>query len=842
LPQLEEPFESQTKTFQGLPQELERGSLFAGRYEIIEELGSGGMGRVYKVYDRKIKETIGLKLIRPELASRPKTLERFREEIRLARRITHKNVCRMHDINEEQGTPYITMEYVQGEDLKSMIRMMGRLSPGQAASVGKQICAGLAEAHHLGIIHRDLKPKNIMMDREGKARIMDFGLARSLEEKGITGGGVIMGTAEYMSPEQVEGKKADNRSDIYSLGVILFEMVTGRLPFDGDTALSIAVKHKTEPPPDPRKINPQIPETLSRLILKCLEKEKEKRYQTVEDLVSELEKIEKEFPSDERILPQKKPRTLRELTRPFTLRKIRIPASIFLIVVLVAIFLWLFLSRKEITQLPAGKPSLAILHFKNNTGDSNLDIWRTALPDNLISEIRRLSNRLTVLSFDHIETILDRVGLAKAASYTSEDLKAVAEKTKISHILIASYAKAADELRLIYELKDARTAEAIYDGRVEGKGEDFLRMCDNLAAKILENFNLQAAQRAEKPQTTSPLASRYYELGRNSERKFRLSGPKDSALYGEAEEWFKRAIQEDPNFALPYWGLGDLHESLYVDKKRKEDLRKTLQYYKQAYSLDPNFAGTNAGMGWAYFLQGDNDKAYEYFKWAVELEPENPSINFNIGSFLRSIGLPDLAIKYYSLAISQGDPSLKNYQLRAKCYEDTGKAEEAVADAKKMLEMEPDNMSVALYYSRMLIMLRKLKEAEKEIEIVANLSPSNANIQDNIQYTKALLFAARGEKEKALALVKKAEGEDPVFYTYLLSRVYAILGLKEKALKNIQLAIEKGFEEIQEYMYNHFILESIYFYDPLRNDPRFIDLLKQQKEKYYRYLGKYKGL
>ncbi len=342
-----------TETIVTPKEELTRGTTLAGRYEIIEELGKGGMGNVYRVEDKKTNEELALKLIKPEIAYDKKILERFSNELKLAHKISHKNVCRMYHLGEEEGVHFITMEYVPGEDLKSMIRMTRQLTVGTAISMTKQVCDGLEEAHRLGVIHRDLKPSNIMIDKAGTIRIMDFGIARSLKTKGITGTGVMIGTPEYMSPEQVEGREADQHSDIYSLGIILYEVLTGRLPFEGDTAFAIGLKHKSEKPEEPRKLNSQIPEDLSRLILKCLEKDKENRYQSAREVHSELIRIEEDIPTTERVIPKRKPLTSREITVKFSLRKLFIPALAFVAIIAV-IILTVFLIRK----LPSGKPTL----------------------------------------------------------------------------------------------------------------------------------------------------------------------------------------------------------------------------------------------------------------------------------------------------------------------------------------------------------------------------------------------------------------------------------------------------------------------------------------------------
>jgi non-specific serine/threonine protein kinase len=279
---------SHTKTLEIPTEELTKGNTIAGRYEIIEGLGEGGMGRVYRVQDTKVNEEVALKLIKAEIAADKKIIERFKGELKTARKIRHKNVCGMYDLGEEKGLHFIIMEYVSGENLKSLIRREKRLDIEMIISIAKQVCEGLSEAHRMGVVHRDLKPSNIMIDKEGNARIMDFGIARSLRTKGITDAGVIIGTPDYMSPEQVVGKDIDQRSDIYSLGVILYEMITGQVPFVGDTPLSVAYQHKHEPPQDPRTINDQIDEILSHLVLKCLEKDKENRFQSAEEVLLAL--------------------------------------------------------------------------------------------------------------------------------------------------------------------------------------------------------------------------------------------------------------------------------------------------------------------------------------------------------------------------------------------------------------------------------------------------------------------------------------------------------------------------------------------------------------------------
>lgn len=333
--------------------EIARGDLFAERYEIIETLGQGGMGKVFKTYDRKVGEVVALKLIRPEISINDKAIERFRNELKFARRIAHRNVCRMHDMGEDGFFRYITMEYVSGEDLKRFIRRAGTLSSGKAIHIAKQVAEGLAEAHRLGVVHRDLKPQNIMIDQDGNARIMDFGIARFSDAEGMTGSGVMIGTPEYMSPEQAELKEVDARADIYSLGVVLYEMTSGRVPFEGETPLSLAMKHKTEKPRDVRELNPLIPPGLAAVIAKCMAKSRDDRFQTAEELIAELDRLEQGLGTGERVVTDKGRGSTKEMTVTLKPRKFVVPAVALAALALVAFVVFKILPGKGGPASPA---------------------------------------------------------------------------------------------------------------------------------------------------------------------------------------------------------------------------------------------------------------------------------------------------------------------------------------------------------------------------------------------------------------------------------------------------------------------------------------------------------
>src|SRR6202142_392417 len=253
------------------------------RYEVLAEAGHGSMGNVYKARDRETGEIVALKLLKPEIASDQTMMERFKNELLFARKITHKNVCRMHEFNRVGGVAYTSMEFVEGESLRSVLNRFGGLPQRKAVNLALQICSGLKEAHAQGIVHRDLKPENIMVDANGNVKIMDFGIARSMEAVTRMTGSMV-GTPAYMAPEQVAGKPVDYRTDIYSLGLIMYEVFTGAQAFQGDNAVAVALKQMRESPIPPHEIEATVPVPIERAILKCLEKEPPKRFQAITDL------------------------------------------------------------------------------------------------------------------------------------------------------------------------------------------------------------------------------------------------------------------------------------------------------------------------------------------------------------------------------------------------------------------------------------------------------------------------------------------------------------------------------------------------------------------------------
>ncbi len=712
-----------TATLETPKEELTRGTTFAGRYEIIEELGKGGMGRVYRVEDTKLEQEVALKLIRPEIAKDKKTIERFRNELKLARNIRHKNVCGMFDLGETEGAHFITMEYVRGEDLRSFIRRSGQLAVGTALRITKQVCEGLSEAHKLGVVHRDLKSNNIMIDKEGNVRIMDFGIARSLEAKGITGAGVMIGTPEYMSPEQVEGKEVDQRSDIYSLGVILYEMVTGRVPFEGDTPFTIGMKHRGETPKNPKELNTQISDDLNRLILRCLEKEKDKRYQNADELSSELVNIEKSIPTAEKAIPTKKPITSREITVQFSMKKLLIPALVLFAIIIAAIVIWQLLPQKSTIPTVYDKPTLAVMYFENNTGDEKLNQYRKGISDLLITDLYQ-SKHINVVRGDKLFDILKTLDLEEARTYSSADLKKVAIEGKATHILHGNYTRAGENFRLNYTLLDTNTDKVIGFERVEGEGEKSLfSMVDELTRKIKADLKLSKQQIAGDIDrevgaiaTSSPEAFKLY----TEARRYHMNNE-----YRKSIDTMDKAIAIDPEFAMAYRSLAVSYGNMYLFSERMKYIRKGIDFSerlpdRERYNILGSFYQSSIST---------YDKAIETLTELLKLYPDDSLALGNLAVIYSDLDEYEKAIEFGLTDIQYGEDSSLAYTNLADSY----------------------------------IALQRYQEAQELLEGYIT------NISDNEEVHRSLAtnFIEQGQLELAMAEAEKASLINPKDYRNL---------------------------------------------------------------------------
>jgi len=773
-----------TETLETPKEELTTGSTFAGRYQIIEELGKGGMGKVYKAQDTDLKEKVAIKLLKPEIAADKKTIERFRNELKFARKIRHKNVCQMYDLNKEEGSHYITMEYVDGKDLKSMIRMMGQLSSGKTIFIAKQVCDGLAEAHRLGVVHRDLKPQNIMVDEEGNSRIMDFGIARSLKTKGITAAGVMIGTPEYMSPEQVEGKEVDQRSDIYSLGIILYEMVTGRVPFEGDTPFTIGMKHKGEEPKDPKELNTQLPEDLNLVILRCLEKDKEKRYQSAGEVRAELTRIEKGIPTTEIEVPQRKPLTSREITVTFGIKKLFIPALVVVALIIAGVLIWQLLPKKEaIPIVPSDKPSLAVLYFENNTGDEGLDHYRKAISDLLITDLAQ-SKYLRVLSGARLFNILSQMDQLEARSYSSDVLKEVASRGGVKNIVMGNYTKAGDIFRINFTLLEASTAELVGSEGVEGRGEESIfAMVDELTRKIKTNFKLSAEEIASDMDkavgeitTSSPEAFKYYSEG----TKYDHQGE-----YYKSIELMEKAVAVDPEFAMAYRSMAITYQDLGYYTKAKEHLKRALELsdrvsVRERYQIQGDF-----------YWQSEKtlDKAIEAYTKLLELYPEDSNANINLSSLYRGLEEWDKAKKFAEVLRQNKDESIFPYLTLARVASAKGLFDEAREVLEFYLNNFSDNASIHWHLARNYVSQGKLDLALVELDkgFSLNQSPDFIYSRGDVYFYRENLSDAEKEYQKLL------EVEDKAYHVACMGRLaysYLLQGRFEESRNKVRQAIE----------------------------------------------------
>jgi serine/threonine protein kinase/tetratricopeptide (TPR) repeat protein len=750
--------------------EILPGQDFAGRYTIYDELGRGGMGRVYKALDKEISETVALKVLVPELALDERMIERFRNELKLARRIAHKNVCRIFDLGNCEGTYFITMEYVAGDDLKSIIRMMGPLGPFRALAVAGQVCDGLAEAHRLGVIHRDLKSANIMIDREGSARIMDFGIARTAESKGLTDRGTLVGTPEYMAPEQVEGLEIDPRADIYSLGVILFEMVTGRLPFEGKTPLSVALMHKTARPPDTREINAQTPERLSAAIARCLEKDRGSRYQRIEELAAELHGVAEALGPGVSVRPQPKADTL----------------------------------------TPGGTlalRSVAVLPFADLSPQKDQDYFCEGLAEEIITSLAKIP-----------ELEVAAKSSAFSPEFRNMDVREVGRRLGVAAVVEGSVRKIENKLRITAQLLNVVNGYHLWSEKFDRTFEDIFAIQDEITLAIVDKLRVKFLGEEKAPllkrTTDNPEAYNLYLKGRYFWNKRTADGMK------RALESFAQAIQIDPTFARAFAGISDCYALMaYYYMPPRPTLMKAKGAAARALELDATLPDAHTSMAFVkHKLERDWAGAEKEFRRAIELDPEYIWAHHWYGLFLATMGRHQESFTEIKRALEIDPTSAQLNMIHGMALYLARYYERAVEELERAVEIEPQHVLATFYLGIAHVELGHFEEALAFVERSVQLAGGAGFFVQGIGY----VHASAGRKDLAQGVLTRLDqiADKTYISPFFTALIHFRLGDSDRGFASMDKAMEDGDHWVE-------FIKVHPAFDGVRTDPRYAALVEK---------------
>jgi tetratricopeptide (TPR) repeat protein/predicted Ser/Thr protein kinase len=619
---------------------LQLGDVLGGRYEILQLLGEGGMGAVYKAKDRELDRFVALKVIRRDLASNAAIVARFKQELLLSHQVTHKNVIRIYDLADADGVKFITMEFIEGADLRRLLMERGKYTPEEAVETIRQVCFALYAAHAVGVIHRDLKPQNIMRDMQGRTLVMDFGLARSVDSDGMTNTGALVGTMEYMSPEQAVGKELDQRSDVFALGLVFFELLTGNTPYKADTAIASLLKRNQERAIPAVDMDPSIPKGLSDIVAKCLEREVDQRYQTVQEILNDLDAWQGKRPVSASVIS------------PFPAQKKTLPiwqgATVALAIVL-AVAGWMLRGR----LLPAaGKnargpvASLAILPFRNASGDASLDWLGSSLAEMLSTDVGQ-SASLRMVSSDRLHQVLKDLHLNPSSQLDPQMLRQLGEFSNAQTLVWGQYVKVGDQIRIdatLQDLKHERTSSLKAEAQSE---KDLLAAVDRLSQSIRENLALspeivkELQAQAFRPSSKSTDALRDYNQGIELARQ-------GNNL--EAQKKFDSATQEDSDFALAFSRLAQTYANLGYDNEAERYSRRAVELSASLPTSEKYLIEASNAR-----IQNDTQKAIVAYQNIVKVAPEDPDIQFTLASLYEEANDFDNARLHLATVLEQ-DP------------------------------------------------------------------------------------------------------------------------------------------------------------------------------------------
>ena len=616
------------------------GSVLAQRYEILQVLGRGGMGAVYKARDREVNRVVALKVIRPDLAGNASILERFKQELVLSHQVTHRNVVRIYDLGDAEGMKFITMEYIEGSDLRSLVLEKKKFSPEEAVDIMLQVCRALEAAHGVGVIHRDLKPQNIMRDNSGRVVVMDFGLARLMESNGMTQTGALVGTMEYMSPEQALGGVLDQRSDLFTLGLIFYELLSGKMPFAADSALASLIKRTQERAAPVSQHDKTIPAALTQIVSKCMERDPKQRYQSAAELIRDLEAWQGKRAGATLGFNASVGPWARTLPWPI------IGATAVVIVLVVAGFLLrksLFSSGKTNS---AQQVSLAILPLRNASGDPTLDWMGKSLSEMLRTDVGQSENLHTVAP-ERLHQILTDLRVSPDTELDASSIRRIAEFTNADQIVWGEYVKLGDQIRVDGQLENLKT-QHVTPIKAEAQNEKALiQAVDSLAKTLQQNLTLSSKAMDQMKAAAFTPSSKSMEALREYSEGLELSRQNNDL---EAVKHYQAATVDDPDFALAYSRLAQAYSRLSHGPEAE-------QFSSKAVELDASLPPAEKYMIEAASarIQNNFDKAMQAYENLNKLMPQDPQVWAEIAELYESKGNYDKSFDYYAKVL-QSDP------------------------------------------------------------------------------------------------------------------------------------------------------------------------------------------
>ena len=816
-------------------------------YKILEKLGEGGMGVVYKAHDTKLDRDVALKFLPLELTKDRDARERFIHEAKAASGLDHTNICTIYEVDETDNNQlYIAMACYDGETLKDKIER-SPLKVEDAVDITTQIAFGLSKAHEKSIVHRDIKPANILITTDGTVKILDFGLAKLRGLTKLTKTGSTVGTAPYMSPEQARGETVDHRTDIWSLGVVLYEMLTGQLPFKGDYEQAIAYQITNVVPEPVTGLRSGIPLELERVVNKCLEKNPDERYQTASDLSADLKHIQRTISQSITPTAQLKQIPVRNKKYWYLMA-----GAVITVLVAVGIYFFIFLTQPS----SVNKRTIAVLPFTNLSGNQEDEYFTDGIMEDILTQLSKIGE-LNVISRT---TMMQYKGMNKS-------LRDIGTEVHAGVVLEGSARRSGNRIRISSQLIDAETDKHLWAETYDRDMQDVFAIQSDVAKQIAAALAVKLAPREkeliEKKPTENMEAYNYYLKGREYYYRYKKEDNE------EAIKLFKKAIAIDPNYALAWAGLGDayaqrpdrygysswwldsarivINKSIEIDSSSAEAYKalgnvyllkgykdSSLTAYLRAVKFNSNYLPAITQVGRAYFLRGEFSKSIPWYNNAIHGDPLIAGTYANLGNVYRIVGKFEKAEQYLRKASDLQFDNKAVFMYLTQFYLSQGRDREATDIRMRIVASDYHNPSILEWAGDVAAVTGNLTDARQYYQRSLALRAPNETINDSSGGTMlAYIYMKEGKRIRAEKILTKEMilskeyikgGSQGSLPEYTLAMICAIRGERKDACTYIEKAIEMGGRDYQ------MVVRDPRF-ENIRNDEEFKKLIAQMKAK-----------